>query len=171
MKAKLQVAVACYLKKLVISSTLHAMYLYFYFKLKLLQSYFNCNFTTFATELGDETCLHRNAIGFYTSGQREDTSKCANGFVWRPFENETLNMCYENWIEIEPNCADETEHCLAYYLSGQKASWYKTGCERSFCPVCQYFQEHNLPQAGIYISKLICGSKVSTQFYIFLHAH
>jgi len=76
--------------------------------------------------------------GYWTSGQRANSSSCATSWVWKTYSGSYMNVMYTDWHGNEPDCVGGRETCLQLttvnYL-GQL--WADINCGWVLCPLCE----------------------------------
>jgi len=65
--------------------------------------------------------------GFWTSGQRLNET-CQSSFVWKPSNDKTLALKFEDWVKGDPNCFEGREFCLNLWGS-QGFKWVDDRCD------------------------------------------
>jgi len=76
--------------------------------------------------------------GYWTSGQRANSSSCDTPWVWKTFSGSFKNVTFTDWHANEPDCVGGKETCLQLttvdYLDQR---WADINCEWVLCPLCE----------------------------------
>ena len=80
----------------------------------------------------------RGYQGYWTSGQRRNSSSCASPWVWKTHAGSFEDVTYTDWHDDEPDCAEGHETCLQLTTTNYlDQHWADIDCEWVLCPLCE----------------------------------
>jgi len=76
--------------------------------------------------------------GYWTSGQRTNSSSCASPWVWKTYAGFYRRVSYTSWAPRQPDCLGGSETCLQLTtINYLRQRWADINCDWVLCPLCE----------------------------------